>query len=118
MSQYDFSADLIKRYKEIKGFKTDSELANTLPAMKQPNVSQIKSGERPLTPEQAMAIAESCGMDIGEVLVRLDMEKTKSPAVKAELQKVLKRLAGVFAALVLTLNLASTPSQSDAVTPA
>ena len=76
--------------------------------------SQIRTGLRHLTPEQAMSIAERCQMDIGEVLVRLDMETSKSPAVKAELQKVLKRLAGVFAAVVLTMSLALTPSPSEA----
>jgi len=111
MKDTSFSIELLKKYKELKGFKTDAELANSLPAMKQPNVSQIRNGERTLNPEQAMVIAEQCGMDVGEVLVRLDIEKTKSPALKAELEKVLKRLAGAIAVLGLALSLMGSPAK-------
>jgi len=114
----NYSGYLIDEYKKLNGGKSDKVIASELPSMSVGNVSQIRTGLRHLTPEQAMCIAEQCGMDIGEVLVRLDMEKAKSPAVRAEFEKVLKRLAGVFAAVALTLSLAMGPSQSDAVTPA
>lgn len=113
-----YSGYLIDEYKKLDGGKSDKVIAQELPNMTVGNVSQIRTGLRHLTPEQAMTIAERCGMDIGEALVRLDMETAKSDAVKAELAKVLKRLAGVFAAVALTLNLAMGPSQSEAVTPA
>ena len=45
---------------------------------------------------------------------RLDMEKAKYPAVSAEFEKVLKRLEGAFAAVVLTMSLALTSSPSEA----
>lgn len=110
----NFSGYLIDEYKKLEGGKSDKVIAQELPAMTVGNVSQIRTGLRHLTPEQAMLIAERCGMDIGEVLVRLDMEKAKSPAVKAEFEKILKRLAGAFAALALIANLTQAPSQSEA----
>jgi plasmid maintenance system antidote protein VapI len=114
----NYSYWLLETFKKVKGLSANKDLVTLIDELSESHLSNIKAGRRHLTPEQAMFIAEQCGMDIGEVLVRLDMETSKSPAVKAELQKVLKRLAGVFAALVLTLNLAGSPSQSDAVTPA
>jgi len=42
------------------------------------------------------------------------MEKAKYPAVSAEFEKVLKRLEGAFAAVVLTMSLALTSSPSEA----
>ncbi|WP_348731904.1 hypothetical protein [Rheinheimera texasensis] len=110
----NYSGYLIDEYKKLDGGKSDKVIASELPAMTVGNVSQIRTGLRHLTPEQAMTIAERCKMDIGEVLVRLDMEKAKSPAVRAEFEKVLKRLAGAFAAIVLTMSLTLTPSPSEA----
>lgn len=110
----NFSSELIDEYKKLDGGKSDKIIAKELPAMQIGNVSQIRTGLRHLTPEQAMVIAERCGLDIGEVLVKLDMEKAKSPAVKAEFEKILKRLAGVFAGIMLTMSLALTPAPSEA----
>lgn len=110
----NISSNLIDEYKKLDGGKSDKIIAQELPSMTIGNVSQVRTGLRHLTPEQAMFIAERCGLDVGEVLVRLDMEKAKSPAVKAEFEKILKRLAGAFAAVALIVSLAMTPSPSEA----
>lgn len=110
----NFSWQLIEQFKIAIGAKSDRQAGLQIEKMTDGNLGQIKKGERHLTPEQAMFIAERCGLDIGEVLVRLDMEKSKSPAVKAELAKVLKRLAGAFAAMALVVSLAMIPSPSEA----
>jgi hypothetical protein len=110
----NFSSNLIDEYKKLDGGKSDKIIAQEVPSMTIGNVSQVRTGLRHLTPEQAMFIAERCGLDIGEILVRLDMEKAKSPAVKAEFEKILKRLAGAFAAVALIVSLAMTPSPSEA----
>lgn len=110
----NFSSNLIDEYKKLDGGKSDKIIAQEVPSMTIGNVSQVRTGLRNLTPEQAMYIAERCGLDIGEVLVRLDMERAKSPAVKAEFEKILKRLAGAFAAVALIVSLAMTPSPSEA----
>lgn len=109
----NFSSYLIDEYKKLDGGKSDKIIASELPAMTIGNVSQIRTGLRNLTPEQAMAIAERCGMDVGEVLVRLDIEKAKSPALRAELEKVLKRLAGAIAVLGLALSLMGSPAKDS-----
>ncbi len=110
----NYSWQLIEQFKISIDAKSDRQAGLQIEKMTDGNLGQIKKGERHLTPEQAMFIAERCGLDIGEVLVRLDMEKSKSPAVKAELAKVLKRLAGVFAAVALIMNLTMAPSTSEA----
>lgn len=110
----NFSSNLIDEYKKLDGGKSDKIIAQEVPSMTIGNVSQVRTGLRHLTPEQALFIAERCGLDIGEVLVRLDMEKAKSPAVKAEFEKILKRLAGAFAAVALMMSLAMAPNTSEA----
>ena len=110
----NFSWHLIEQFKNAIGAKSDRQAGMQIEKMTDCNLGQIKKGERHLTPEQALHIAERCGLDIGEVLVRLDMEKSKSPAVKAELAKVLKRLAGAFAAVALMMSLAMAPNTSEA----
>lgn len=116
----NYSYWLLENYKKIKGLAANKDLVSLIADLSESHLSNIKAGRRHLTPEQAMFIAEQCGMDIGEVLVRLDMEKSKSPAVKAEFEKILKRLAGVFAVFALTANLmmAGEPAEGVAVTPA
>jgi len=114
MTSYDYSSELIEKYKTKMGFKTDTELANSLPAMKQPNVNQIRNAQRPLTAEQGLEIAEKCGLDIGEVLVKLDIERSKSPAVQEALTNFLKRIATAVAVVSLSLSLMISPQSHDA----
>lgn len=109
----NYSYWLVTKLKELKGVKTDSEIAGQIEGLNQGNVAHIKAGRRPLTPEQALYIAEQCGLDIGEVLVKLDMERTKSPAVRDALSSVLKRIAGAVACISLTVALMMTPANDD-----
>lgn len=116
--QENYSWYLIEQFKKQIGAKSDRQAGLLIDKMTDGNLGQIKKGDRHLTPEQGMFIAERCGLDIGEVLVKLDMEKAKSPAIKAELEKVLKRLAGVFAGVMLTMSLALMPAPSEAAASA
>lgn len=109
----NYSYWLVLKLKEKKGVKTDSDIANHIEGLNQGNVAHIKAGRRPLTPEQAMFIAEQCGLDVGEVLVRLDIERTKNPAVKEALGNVLKRIVGAVACISLTMALMMTPASDD-----
>lgn len=110
----NYSYWLIEQYKVKSGIDKNREAAETL-GLHEGNLSAIKSGKRHLTPEQALFIAEQCGLDIGEVLVKLDMEKTKSPAVKEALGKVLKRIAGAVAAIALITGLMTTPASDNSL---
>ena len=83
--------------------------------MNQGNIANIKAGKRYLTPEQALQIALECNLDVGEVLVRLDMEKTKSDAVRGALGAVLKRIAGAVAAIALIAGLMTTPANDNSL---
>jgi hypothetical protein len=114
----NYSYWLAEQFKKQLNLPSDRQVALRIEKLTEASLGQIKKGDRHLTPEQAMFIAETCGFDIGEVLVRLDMEKAKSPAIKAELEKVLKRLAGVFAGIMLTMSLALMPAPSEAAASA
>jgi hypothetical protein len=109
----NYSYWLIEKYKQTCGFKTNRDAAESIDGMNEANLSSIKSGKRHLTPEQALFIAEKSGLDIGEVLVKLDMEKAKSPAVREALGSVLKRIAGAVAAIALIVGLMTTPANND-----
>lgn len=114
----NYSYTLIEIFKAKKGITKNRDVVSMIEGMNEGNLSNIKAGNRHLTPEQGLFIAEQCGLDIGEVLVKLDMERAKSPAVQEALSSLLKRIAGVFAAIALTMNLAAEPSQGHAVAPA
>ncbi len=111
----NYSYWLIEQYKAKSGINKNREAAETL-GLHEGNLSSIKAGKRHLTPEQALYIAEQCGLDIGEVLVKLDMEKAKSPAVREALGSVLKRIAGAVAAIALTVGLMTTPASDEGLT--
>lgn len=116
MKDENYSYWLILQLKAKFGIKTDTEVAAHIDGMNQGNIANIKAGKRHLTPEQALFIAEQCGLDIGEVLVKLDMEKTKSPAVRDALGSVLKRIAGAVAAIALVIGLMTTPANDEGLT--
>lgn len=113
MMDKNYSYWLIEQYKNKLGFKTNRDAAESIEGLNEANLSSIKAGKRHLTPEQALYIAEQCGLDIGEVLVKLDMEKAKSPAVREALGSVLKRIAGAVACISLTMALMMTPASDD-----
>lgn len=113
MKDKNYSYWLIDQLKNKKGIKTDTEAAEHIDGTNQGNIANIKAGKRHLTPEQALSIALQCDLDVGEVLVRLDMEKTHSEAVRSALGSVLKRIAGAVACISLTMALIMTPASDD-----
>lgn len=101
-----YSAELIETLKKIKGFTKDIEVAEVLPKSTKGNVSDIKSGKRHLTNEQALWIAEQCELDPTWVLVNLAEEKAhndKERAVWSTIAKMIAKTvkASVIAALLL-----------------
>jgi plasmid maintenance system antidote protein VapI len=94
-----FSAELLEMMKQGCGFKSDSELVEALPAITKGRVSEVKSGKRHLTEEQALVIAKACKLNPEWVLVNLAAETTKSEACKpiwSNLAKKLSKAALVF----------------------
>lgn len=114
MSETNYSYELVQRFKTKFEIATDRDAAKRIDGLNDGNLGQIKAGKRHLTPEQGLFIAEQCGLDIGEVLVKLDIERSKSPAVQEALTQFLKRIATAVAVVSLTLGLMGTPQKSDA----
>jgi len=97
---------LIDRAKKILKIGTDMEVSERIPNMNKGNLSKIRKGERHLTEEQALWIAEQCQLDAKLVLVELAEECSKSEAAKHvwhELAKKMKAAASIFALTSLLL---------------
>lgn len=84
------SYELIKAYMNAKNYSQDKQAAMDLALSKQ-MVSMIKAGDRFLTEETAIYIAERCNLDVSEVLIRLQAEKAKSESEKAAWLTMLKK---------------------------
>ena len=111
----NYSWWLIQQLKAKTGAKSDRQAGLLIEKMTDGNLGQIKAGKRHLTPEQALYVAQECSLDVGEVLVRLDMEKAKSVDVREALGEILKRIAGAVAGIVLIMGLMTTPASDDSL---
>lgn len=109
-----YSYELIEIFKKRKGITKNRDVLELIKGMSEGNLSNIKAGRRHLTQEQGLFIAEQCGLDIGEVLVKLDMERNKNPVVQEALSNLLKRIATAVAVVSLSLSLMIAPQNSDA----
>jgi hypothetical protein len=110
----NYSYELIEIFKTKKGLTKNRDAISLIDGMNEGNLSNIKAGKRHLTQEQGLFIAEQCGLDIGEVLVKLDMERSNSTVVKEALSNLLKRIATAVAAISLMIGLMGSPNQVDA----
>ena len=98
-----FSRELIDLLKAKKGFTKDAELIGVLPAATKGIVSELKSGKRKLTEEQAVFIAEQCDLCLDWVLVHLEEEKAKTEKAKWAWAQLGKKLNKSVTAAVLAL---------------
>lgn len=96
-----YSAELIETLKKIKGFTKDAEVVEVLPKATKGNLSQVKSGLRHLTNEQALWIAEECHLDPTWVLVNLAEEKAHNEKEKAVWSHIAKMMANTAKALAI-----------------
>lgn len=96
-----YSAELIETLKKIRGFEKDAQVVEVLPKATKGNLSQIKSGMRHLTEEQALWIANECQLDAAWVLVNLSEEKASNSEVKAIWGHIAKMIAKSVNALVI-----------------
>ncbi len=97
----NFSNKLIDQYKEFIKAKSDAAAANELPHMTRMNVSAIRKGERRLTEEQAVFIAEACALDVALVLVELAAESAKSEKAQSAWSELAKKLKAASSILLL-----------------
>ena len=98
-----FSYEMLMELKKLKGFDKDYELANILPKATRSVISEIKSGKRHLTEEQAVFIATECKIDIQWMLVQLAEETAKTEAAKKAWYNLAKKLSKSVTAAALAL---------------
>lgn len=96
-----FSSWLLEEVKKAKGFSKDNELLNLLEKVSKGVLSELKSGKRQLTDEQALLIAKECNMNIEWVLVSLNEERSKNPEIKSAWSNLAKKLVANGLALAL-----------------
>ena len=102
----NFSYSLVEQLKKKLDLKSDLQVCEVMPKTTSGNLSQVKSGKRHLTEEQALWIAEQCQLDEKLVLVELAEECSKSEAAKNvwhELAKKMKAATSVIALAGLLL---------------
>lgn len=112
-----FSAGLLELAKEKLGLTKDAELLELIPNTTKGNLSQVKSGIRHLTEEQALAIASACELNPEWVLVNLAAETSKSESGKSIWAKLAKKLSshGAAFSLILVCLLGSVPDSGKVV---
>jgi|GEM_PF-1218257 len=103
-----YSATLIETLKQTKGFAKDAEVVAVLPKMTKGNLSSVKSGQRHLTEEQALWIAQQCQLDAGLVLVELAAECAKTETAQTVWHNLAKKLKATTKAVVVALILLIT----------
>lgn len=96
-----FSAELIEILKKEVNALKDAELVDLIPHMTKGNLSQVKSGKRHLTEEQALWIAEKCSLDVAVVLVELAEECAKSEKAKSAWSNLAKKLKAASSVALL-----------------
>lgn len=97
----NYSAKLIEVAKEKMGISKDSELIGLLPKCTKSIISEIKSGKRNLTEEQAVFIAEACALDVALVLVELAAESAKTEKAQSAWHNLAKKLKAASTLAVL-----------------
>lgn len=107
------SCELIELLKVKMKFTKDSDLVGVLPAATKSVVSELKSGKRHLTEDQAVFIAEKCELNIEWVIVNLAEEKSRNEKVKWVWASLAKKISKSAAAAALAISLIFCGFQTD-----
>lgn len=86
----NFGYALIKMAKHKLNIKTDCKIGEILLETSYSNIGNIKRGERKLTQEQVLKIAQVLEVEPGELLVRNMIEKQKTQTIKDALEVFLE----------------------------
>lgn len=97
----NFSNTLVDKYKEFLKAKSDAAVAAEIPHLTRMNLSAIRKGDRRLTEEQALWIAEKCQLDAALVLVELAAECSKTPTAQTVWHDLAKKLRATAKVLVV-----------------
>ncbi|WP_057785649.1 DUF3693 domain-containing protein [Alishewanella sp. WH16-1] len=103
----NFSSELVDLLKNKKGLTSDNKAADAIPGMNSGNLSKIRKGleNRFLNDEQALYIANECGLNPEWVLVNLAAERTKSEDAKSAWANIAKKLSRTVTAAALAVSL-------------
>ena len=99
------SGELINLLKEKKKFTKDGELVGYVPATTKGIISELKSGKRPLTDEQALFIAKECGLNPEWVLAEVAADRAKTEELKEIWGTLAKKLSRTVTAAALAVSL-------------
>lgn len=97
-----FSNELVDKYKDFLKAKSDAAVAAEIPKLTRMNLGAIRKGDRKLTEEQALWIAQQCQLDAGLVLVELAAECAKTTTAQTVWHNLAKKLKAATSAIVLT----------------
>ena len=99
----NFSYGLVTELKKKLGLNTDLQVCEVIPKTTSGNLSQVKSGKRHLTEEQALFIAKECDLNVQWVLVQLAEETAKSEEAKKVWSNLAKKISRSATAAALAL---------------
>lgn len=106
-----FSYQLVEKYKEIMGYSQDKQVVADLDSVTSGSLSQIKRGERHLTANQCIFLANKIGMDQKEALLNLAIEKSKTKEESKVWTDIVKKISAACVALTLVAGLANAPAE-------
>lgn len=99
----NFSYELVTELKNKLGLTTDLQVCEVIPKTSSGNLSQVKSGKRHLTEEQALFIAKECNLNVQWVLVQLAEETAKTDLAKQAWANLAKKISRSVTAAALAL---------------
>ena len=106
-----FSYQLIEKYKTFKNYSQDKQVVADIDAMTKGSLSQIKRGERHLTPNQCIFICNEMGIDFKPELIQLAIERSKTKEEVNAWTEVAKKISAACVAGLLLLTASFTQVQ-------
>ncbi|MBE3784876.1 hypothetical protein GSS20_26210 (plasmid) [Vibrio parahaemolyticus] len=89
-----YQSKLLDAYKKAQNYVQDKQIAHDLGISNQ-KISKIRQGERYLTENEALFIAEKIGLSEEEVLVYLAADKSKTYKAQQAWEKITKKFNGL-----------------------
>lgn len=111
-----YELDLLEKYKQKLGIKTDYEAAEALGFANNSFISRVKSGTRHFSDEKIVEMSLVVGIEPHKALIKVHVERAKDSSVRSAWEEAAKKLASVCAVCALGLSLMFTPSNVQAQT--
>jgi len=110
-----YSFELIQTYMNVKNYTKAKQAAIDL-GYSEAFISKVKDGKKNISENTAIYIAERCGMNVDETLIKLQIEKAKTDSEKSAWLTMLEKFKhGIKSTNTITYIglLALTPSLHD-----